>query len=264
MRPGDVLAAVRAQRPLVHQIVGPVTVHLAAGAAAAVGARPVMADDPDDAEAMAAQADGLVCNLGMPRPYRLEAMRRACAVLADRGPRILDPVGAGGSAARSNMASQLLSWRCFTIVRANAAETGALSGAGGSVRGVDATAAPDDVDAACRTLAGHAGLVAAATGAVDRIAAPDGRLARVDNGHPLAGRVVGAGCMASAVVGAFAAVWPEPWEAATCALAVYGLACERAAAAAGGPGSFLPLLWDALAALTPDEAEAGARIEVVQ
>ncbi len=263
MRPGDALAAVRARRPLVHQIVGPVTAHAAASAVAALGAAPVMAEDPDDAAAMAAQADALVCNLGMPRPHRLEAMRRACAMLANRGPRILDPVGAGGSAARSNMASELLSSCCFTIVRANAAEVGALAGAGGAVRGVDAAAAPADVDAACHTLAVREGLVVAATGAVDRVAAPDGRLAHVANGHALAGRVVGAGCMASGVVGAFAAVWPDPWEAAACALAVYGLACEWAAAAAGGPGTFLPLLGDALAAMTPAAAEAGARIEVV-
>jgi hydroxyethylthiazole kinase len=257
------LAAVRAQRPLVHQIVGPVTAHVAAAAVAAIGGRPVMAEDPEDAEAMAASADALVCSLGMPRPHRLEAMRRGCAALRAGAPRVLDPVGAGGSAVRTAMARGLMGACRFTILRGNGAEVGALAGSGGRVRGVDAADEPDDVEAACRALAAREGLVVAATGAVDRVAAPDGRLARIHNGDALAGRVVGAGCMATAVVGAFAAAGDEPWEATVWALVAYGVACERAAAAAGGPGTFLSLLWDALAALRPEEADAAARVEVL-
>ncbi|HVB09971.1 MAG TPA: hydroxyethylthiazole kinase [Bacillota bacterium] len=263
MSPGAALASLRQRRPLIHVITAPVTAAATAAAVAALGARPILAEDPDDAAAMAAVADALVCNLGMPRPYRLEAMRRAAAALPDGAPRLLDPVGAGGTAARSQNARSLLSGGRFTLLRANGAEVGSLAGAGGQVRGTDATSDPLDVAAACRTLAARERLVVAATGALDHIAAPDGRLARVRRGHPLAAAAVGTGCMASAVIGAFAAVWADPWEAAVMALALYRIAAERAAAAAGGPGTFLPLLVDALAALSPGEVDHTAAIEVI-
>ena len=46
------------------------------------------------------------------------------------------------------------------------------------------------------------------------------------------------GCMATSVIGAFAAVEKDLSLAAACALADYGLAGELAAQQAGGPASF--------------------------
>jgi hydroxyethylthiazole kinase len=44
------------------------------------------------------------------------------------------------------------------------------------------------------------------------------------------------------------------------ALAYYGLAGERAAQGAAGPGSFQTAFLDALHALTPDDLHHGARV----
>lgn len=261
MSPGALLALVRARRPLVHHLTSPVTAYLVAAATAAVGAAPVLAEEPDDAAAMAAATNALVCNLGMPRPYRLRAMEQAAARRGERAPAVLDPVGAGASAHRTELAVRLLDRGRFNVLRGNAAEIGVLAGAGGRMRGVEAVAAPRDLEAAVRALASARGLVVAATGAVDRIAAPDGRMARVRNGSPQAGRIVGAGCMATAVVGAFCAVGDDAWQATTAALACFGLACEQAAAGAAGAGSFLSRLLDALSTLEPDDLDDGARIE---
>lgn len=101
--------------------------------------------------------------------------------------------------------------------------------------------------------------VAAVTGPADVIT--DGnQLFRVHNGHPLMARVTGTGCMATSVVAAFSAVEQDSALATAAALACYGLAGERAAERASGPGTFHMHLFDALAALDENAVRAGARI----
>ena len=78
------------------------------------------------------------------------------------------------------------------------------------------------------------------------------------------GRISGTGCMAASVTGAFAAVCGDPVSASTAALAAFGLAGERAAAGVIGPGSFKVALFDALAALSPEDLAQGARIRTVR
>jgi hydroxyethylthiazole kinase len=101
-------------------------------------------------------------------------------------------------------------------------------------------------------------MVVAVTGPVDSVT--DGAtLLEVQNGHPLMGRITGSGCTATAILGAFAAVCPSALEAAAGALAVFGLAGEKAAQGATLPGSFSVQLLDMLAAVTPEDVRAGAR-----
>jgi hydroxyethylthiazole kinase len=73
-------------------------------------------------------------------------------------------------------------------------------------------------------------------------------------------RVTALGCAASAVIGAFLTVEPDPVEAAAQGLAVFGLAGERAAALAAGPGSLRWRLVDELALLDEATLRAGVNI----
>ena len=63
------------------------------------------------------------------------------------------------------------------------------------------------------------------------------------------------------IIGAFLAVCPDPLEAATTGLSYFGLAGEKAAAKALGPGSFQIALLDALYGMKEEELRAGAKIE---
>jgi hydroxyethylthiazole kinase len=74
-------------------------------------------------------------------------------------------------------------------------------------------------------------------------------------------KVTGTGCMATSVIAAFAAVEKDFALGAAAALACYGLAGERAAARAQGPGSFQMHLFDALAQLDEDAVRAGVRLQ---
>lgn len=69
------------------------------------------------------------------------------------------------------------------------------------------------------------------------------------------------GCSATAIIGAFGAVEKDMVVAAAGALAFFGLAGEHAARKAGGPGTFMIELLDALYNMSPEDLIAGARIQ---
>ena len=68
------------------------------------------------------------------------------------------------------------------------------------------------------------------------------------------------GCAASALLGAFLAVEPDPFRAAASGLLVMGVAGELAAARARGPGSLPVELLDALHGLDGETLLARARL----
>ena len=70
----SVFEAVRKKKPLIHSITNYVTANDCANLLLACGASPIMADDPAEAEEVAAGCDGLVLNLGTLNRQRLDAM----------------------------------------------------------------------------------------------------------------------------------------------------------------------------------------------
>lgn len=255
------LAAIRERRPLIHNITNFVVMNETANALLALGAAPVMAHALEEVAEAAEAADALVLNIGTLWPGQVEAMLRA-GQAANRAslPVVLDPVGAGFTRLRSAAAARLLEEVAVTVVRANAAELAALAGGAARVRGVDCPSAVADAAELAQALARERRCTVAVSGATDYVAGGD-RLLAVGNGHPLMAQITGSGCMASALCAAFAAVCEDPTQAAAEALAVFGLAGERAAAGAPGPGSFHVRLYDELAALAPRHVRAAARIE---
>jgi hydroxyethylthiazole kinase len=99
------------------------------------------------------------------------------------------------------------------------------------------------------------------TGAVDYVT-NGAQVLEIHNGHPLMTRVTGLGCSATAVIGAFLAVEPDPLLATVAALAVFGIAGEVAAGWAAGPGSLQVALLDALYNL--DEATLKKQARIVE
>ena len=134
-----------------------------------------------------------------------------------------------------------------------------MSGAQVQTKGVDATEVNLDLQEMARSLARRRQSVVVVTGAEDIVAGPE-KIFLVRNGHPLMGHVVGTGCMATSIIGAFAAVEPDLAAAAAAALVCFGVAAEIAAASAAGPASFKEKLFDALFLL--DEATLRERMKV--
>lgn len=254
------LTAVRQRRPLVHNMTNYVVMNFTANILLSAGASPVMAHAPEEVEEMVSLASALVLNIGTLEHAWVESMLLAGRRASELNiPIVLDPVGAGATAYRTATARKILDSMNVSVIRANPSEILALSGVEAHTKGVDSTAASDMALEAAQHLAASAGAVVAATGETDVVT--DGRrTVRVANGHALMGQVTGTGCGATAIVAAFLGTSKNPVDAAAAALAYYGLAGERAAAASKGPGSFVPAFLDELHTLTPAAAGQGSRI----
>jgi len=255
------LTRVREARPLVHHITNTVTQNDVANATLAIGASPVMAHAPEEVEAMVAQARALVLNVGTLTVAAVDAMVRA-ARRANAGgiPVVLDPVGVGATPFRTAQVERLLAEARVACVRGNTGEIAALAGRPGMVRGVDAVSdggadSADDRVRLASALAVRLRCAVAATAEVD-VLTDGARLVLLPLGHPWLGQITGSGCMATACIGAFAAVEEDALAAAVAGLACFEIAAEQAAKIASGPGSFRVALFDALAALDPGTVAA--------
>jgi len=259
----EILGTLRSRQPLIHHITNFVAMNDVANVTLCLGALPIMAHAPEEVANVVRQAQALALNMGTPTRDRLDSMAIAAREAnAARVPIILDPVGAGASPWRTAMAWQLLKGVQVTIIRANRGEVAALLGDERRVRGVEAIGPSQDAEALACELSSRTGAIVAITGARDLMT--DGsRLMAVDNGHPLLATVSGGGCMATACVACCAAVAEDPLMGAAAGLVIMGLAEERAATQARGPGSFKVALMDVLAALTPDDVHAGARCSIL-
>jgi hydroxyethylthiazole kinase len=259
--PGTALRDLRERKPLVHQITNYVVMNETANATLALGALPVMAHAPQEVEEMAAVAGALVLNIGTLSEHWIEAMLKAGRAAGRKGiPVVLDPVGVGATAYRTDTAKRILDEVEVTVVRGNAGEVATLVGVEAEVRGVESMAAAIEPRELARAAARTLGCVAVVTGPVDHVS--DGeRVLAVANGHELLGTVSGTGCMSTAITGCFLAVRRlAPVDGAAEALAAFGVAGEDAAAEAKGPGSFHVGLYDALYRLDPAALDARARI----
>jgi hydroxyethylthiazole kinase len=259
--PGSTLRELRERKPLVHQITNYVVMNETANATLALGALPVMAHAPEEVEEMVGLASALVLNIGTLSEDWIGAMLLAGRAASARGiPVVLDPVGAGATAYRTETARRILDAVSVTVLRGNAGEVATLVGAEAEVRGVESIATGLEPAELAREAGRQLGLVASVTGPVDQVSDGERTLA-VANGHPLLASVTGTGCISSALTGCFLAAKPEePLEAAAEALGALGVAAEDAADGAAGPGTFHARLYDALAALDPESLDGRARI----
>lgn len=260
------LQAVRAHAPLVHSITNLVVMNYNANALLAVGASPVMAHAHEEVRDMVGIAQALVLNIGTLEPAWISAMQVALQAARARGlPVVLDPVGAGATPYRNAALAELIRAGAPGILRGNASEIMSVAGLAAATRGVDSAASTADASDAAAALARQLGAVVCVSGADDLIVDAAGRRAVLSNGHPWMTRVTGVGCSASALVGAFAAVQPDPWRATVAAMAVLGvvgeLAVERVQAAGAGVGRLQIELLDGLQLL--DEASFTGRLRMV-
>ncbi|MDD1696242.1 MAG: hydroxyethylthiazole kinase [Methanoregula sp.] len=258
----ELLMQVRKKRPLVHHITNYVTVNDCANITIAAGAAPVMADAPEEVCEMVSFAGALVLNIGTLNKNQIESMLLAGGMANDREiPVILDPVGAGATCFRTQSAQYLLDELKITILKGNAGEIGTLAGAEAHVKGVDSHGVTGDLEKIVKQYAKREDMTVVVSGAIDIVT--DGRcIAFVENGHPMMGGISGTGCMAASVIGAFVSVTDDPVIASAAALAAFGIAGEKGAVYAHGPGSFKTALFDEMAALKPEDLSSGARIRV--
>ena len=258
------LERVYARAPLVHAITNYVTINDCANVLLACGASPIMADDPGEVAEITATCAGLVLNLGTLHQHTIPAMVSAGQTANALGhPVVLDPVGVGASALRTDTARMLLEKVCFSVIRGNVSEIKALALGHSHAHGVDASGADvgdplEQTLALAQTLARQQGAVVAITGATD-VVTDGSRTYCIHNGHPFLSRVTGTGCMLSALIGAYVSASPqqvlEATAAAVCTMGVCGELAFARMTPQDGNGSYKTYLMDALCTLTGEELE---------
>ena len=133
---------VRKLVPLVHNITNYVTVNDVANIILACGASPIMSDEPDDVTDITSICSSLNINIGTLHKSSIEAMYLAGKRANELGhPILLDPVGAGASALRTNTAVGLMEQLQLTVIRGNISEIKTLANGNGTTKGVDADVA---------------------------------------------------------------------------------------------------------------------------
>ncbi len=240
------LALIREKSPLVHNITNYVAMNFSANALLAIGASPVMAHAVEEMDDMVSIASALVINIGTLDAEWVRGMLAAGRAAHRLGkPIVLDPVGAGATPYRTQTAWEIIRECHPTIIRGNGSEIMALVKADVRSKGVDSNASSHTALESAKELALTAGCVVVISGEVDYIT--DGHTTyTVEGGHPIMTTVTGMGCTSSSLVGACAAVEPNPLVAATAAMAIMSLAGERAAAVARGNGSMQVAFLDEL------------------
>lgn len=264
---------VRKNCPLIHNITNYVTVNDCANIVIACGASPIMADDKDEVADITTVCAGLNINIGTLNSRTIASMLIAGKKANELNhPVVLDPVGAGASGLRTEIAMQLLEEVKFSVIRGNISEIKTLAFGSGTTKGVDADAVDkvteenlDDVIAFAKAFAKKTGAVIAITGAIDIVA--DGKNAYcIRNGHQMMSSVTGTGCQLSAMTTAFVTANPDHLlEAAAAAVSAMGYAGEVAydrLTEMDGNATYRNYIIDAIYNMTPEMLEKGAKYEM--
>src|SRR3989344_3311123 len=240
----EILRKLREQKPLVHHITNWVTIYDCANIVRSIGALPVMAHAKEEAADMAKIASALVLNIGTLTADLIEAMKLAGKSANEKGiPIILDAVGVGATKMRDDKALELLNGLKISIIKGNASEIAKLAGENVTTKGVESTKVEADLIEVAKKLASKHKSTVVITGKED-IVTNGKKVYLVSNGHAMMGCIVGTGCMAASIIGAFAGVEKDYPKAAAYALASYGIAGELAAAKSKGPGTFKENFYD--------------------
>jgi hydroxyethylthiazole kinase len=257
----NLLERVREQKPVVHHLTNWVTIYDCAQVVKTLGASPVMAHAVEEVAEMTQIASALVLNIGTLTVDVVRAMHVAAKSANKKGiPVILDACGGGATRFRDQMCLELLNEARIDVIKGNASEVARVGGQSVRTRGVDATEVAGDLAMLAQQLATQRHATVVVTGPLDIVT--DGKKTyRIANGHAMMAHVVGTGCMATSVIGAFAAVERDLATAAACALAIFGIAAEVAAEKAPGPATFKERLIDCLYSLNRATVDRLQRVE---
>jgi hydroxyethylthiazole kinase len=205
-----------------------------------------MAHAREEVADMAGIASALVLNIGTLTSEFVEAMLLAGKKANDKNiPVILDVCGAGATKFRDDKCLEILDEVFVSIIKGNSSEIARIAGENVQTKGVDAVIVEKNLQEVAQGLARDRNCTVVITGKED-IVADKKRVVRVLNGHPMMADIVGTGCMATSVIGTFAAVEKDYVVASVAGLVCYEVAAEIAAKEAQGPGSFKEKLFDAV------------------
>ena len=232
-RAAEALTRLRRERPLVLSITNSVVTNWTANCLLALGAKPAMLEEPNEAAQLAARAGAVLVNLGTVTAQQFQAMRvAATSANAANVPWVLDPVAVDKLTYRRTLATSLIAQKP-RLIRGNSDEINFLLGSVPHFQGSVPILSTGPVD----EIWGSVPIRIHTGGSVP---------IRIANGVEMLTRVTGTGCAQGAIAAAFCAVEADPVVAAVATSLTMGIAGEMAFEKAPRPGSFQIALLDAL------------------
>lgn len=263
-----ILTYIQQEAPLIHCITNPISINDCANILLAIGARPIMAEHPDEVAEITAIAKGLALNLGNITDARMASMKISAGAAKDKGiPFVLDLVGLSCSRLRQKYAKELLQIAVPNIIKGNISELRTLLGLP-TTPGMGVEAGQKEMVTLENALeyakifqkqAREYHIVLLATGPIDLVVSSDEAYI-IANGSNALASITGTGCMNNVLAGAcLAGVHGISSQATNNTLAAI-LSCLLLGIAGEniqdiylnqGPGSFHYSLMDSISKLTP-------------
>lgn len=190
--------------PQIHILNNYITAESVVNAVLAVGGVAIGGDAKAECAQITEHSDALVINTGTPAPSRLEVFLSSGKKANELDiPIVLDPVGAGATDFRRDMLKTLLKEVHFTCIRGNASEIKSLLFDTQNLSGVESREQSVTKEELL-SLSERLGSVIVATGEETLIAdAASVSFTELPGGSPMQKLFTGAGCMLSAVIGAY-------------------------------------------------------------
>lgn len=275
----NTLEQIREKKPLIHCITNPIAIHDSANAVLALGARPIMAEHPDEVEEIASTASALSLNLGNITDARIKSIKIAIeAAFKKNIPVVLDMVGVGCSSIRMKIVRDILDiysvyekrQKYPLILKGNMSEVMSLylneKGKIYHVSGVDSSDEDIEKDEAeivdkIVEISKKFNAIIVSTAPSDVIVYRD-RVSIVDNGTPKLSMITGTGCMLGAMIGTMISVG-NIYEGTVLSTAILGICGELAEEYWSGTGSFCADLMDEISEIDADTISENIKIRVV-
>ena len=263
-----ILTYIQQEAPLIHCITNPISINDCANILLAIGARPIMAEHPEEVAEITAIAKGLALNLGNITNARMASMKISAGVAKDKGiPFVLDLVGLSCSRLRQKYAKELLQIAVPDIIKGNISELRTLLGLP-TTPGMGVEAGQKEMVTRENALeyarifqkqAREYRTLLLATGPIDLVVSSEEAYI-IANGSNALASITGTGCMNNVLAGAcLAGVHGINSQATNNTLAAI-LSCLLLGIAGEniqdiylnqGPGSFHYSLMDSISKLTP-------------
>ena len=263
-----ILTYIQQEAPLIHCITNPISINDCANILLAIGARPIMAEHPDEVAEITAIAKGLALNLGNITDARMASMKISASAAKDKGiPFVLDLVGLSCSRLRQKYAKELLQIAVPDIIKGNISELRTLLGLP-TTPGMGVEAGQKEMVTQENALeyarifqkqAREYHTILLATGPIDLVVSSEEAYI-IANGSNALASITGTGCMNNVLAGAcLAGVHGISSQATNNTLAAI-LSCLLLGIAGEniqdiylnqGPGSFHYSLMDSISKLTP-------------
>ena len=263
-----ILTYIQQEAPLIHCITNPISINDCANILLAIGARPIMAEHPDEVAEITAIAKGLALNLGNITDARMASMKISAGTAEDKGiPFVLDLVGLSCSRLRQKYAKELLQIAVPDIIKGNISELRTLLGLP-TTPGMGVEAGQKEMVTRENALeyakifqkqAREYHTILLATGPIDLVVSSEEAYI-IANGSNALASITGTGCMNNVLAGAclagvhgISSQTTNNTLAAILSCLLLGIAGENIQDIYlnQGPGSFHYSLMDSISKLTP-------------